>query len=262
MLNLLDPCRPVTRSERERNDARIIGVEPTHAEIKVKGKIPSHTRTFTFDRTFDVDASQEALFDSAVAPVVDEALRGYSCTVFAYGQTGTGKTYTMEGAKNEDGSLRADSEDAGIIVRAVRRVFAALEASGCEHAVKISFLEIYNEVGEERRCSQPACKSAPLRPPVIFACVCARAFVSYCSASTTSSGLTRRPSWTWRLQARAAAAPRRPPSHPCRAGAVAAVQRASRSRGCCLGRCPVAARGYHLRQPRCAGSSRARGTAS
>jgi hypothetical protein len=101
---------------------------------------------FTFDRAFDVDASQSALFDSAVAPVVDEVLRGYSCTVFAYGQTGTGKTYTMEGTKNEDGSLRADSEEAGIIVRAVRRVFDALTASGCEHHVKISFLEIYNEV--------------------------------------------------------------------------------------------------------------------
>jgi len=38
-----------------------------------------------------------------------------------YGQTGTGKTYTMEGLKDEDGALRTEGPDCGIIVRAVRR---------------------------------------------------------------------------------------------------------------------------------------------
>jgi len=64
----------------------------------------------------------------------------------SYGQTGTGKTYTMEGYKNEAGELQMDSPDAGIIVRAVRRVFNALERMPSDSHVKISFLEIYNEV--------------------------------------------------------------------------------------------------------------------
>ena len=64
-----------------------------------------HHRRFTFDKVFDSDADQARVFDHAVAPVIDEVLEGFSCTVFAYGQTGTGKTYTMEGPKAEDGSL-------------------------------------------------------------------------------------------------------------------------------------------------------------
>lgn len=42
-------------------------------------------RRFTFDRTFDGNSTQEALFESSVAPIVDEVLRGFSCTLFCYG---------------------------------------------------------------------------------------------------------------------------------------------------------------------------------
>lgn len=51
----------------------------------------------------------------------------------------------MEGVRKEDGSLDAESPNSGIIARAVRRVFETLAASGCEHVVKISYLQIYNE---------------------------------------------------------------------------------------------------------------------
>lgn len=40
---------------------------------------------------------QKDLFDQAIVPIVNEVLEGYNCTIFAYGQTGTGKTYSMEG---------------------------------------------------------------------------------------------------------------------------------------------------------------------
>ena len=49
-----------------------------------------------FDRVFQ-PASQAEVFDSVAAPLVNAALRGTNVTIFAYGQTGTGKTYTMEG---------------------------------------------------------------------------------------------------------------------------------------------------------------------
>jgi len=135
--------RPRSRAEVEGKDGKVVLALPREAEVKVKPGTPAEKR-FTFDKVFD-DAPQAALFDAVVAPVVDQAVAGYSCTVFAYGQTGTGKTYTMEGAKREDGSLMPDAESAGIVTRAVRRIFAALAAGRAEWIVKISFLEIYNE---------------------------------------------------------------------------------------------------------------------
>ena len=128
----------------ERNE--IIATQPGAKSVGIAAN-----KRFTFDRVYDVNSTQEALFETSVAPVVDEVLAGFSCTVFAYGQTGTGKTFTMEGVKREDGSLDADSPSAGIIARAVRRVFNTLESTGAESTVKISFMEIYNEVRSRER---------------------------------------------------------------------------------------------------------------
>ena len=125
-------------------------VEPTPTTLASMGiaNKAALSKTFTYDKAFDERTSQESLFATSVAPVVDEVMRGFSCTVFAYGQTGTGKTYTMEGPKKSDGTIDTEGIDAGIIPRAVRRIFAALPAqgeSGCDWVVKVSFLEIYNE---------------------------------------------------------------------------------------------------------------------
>lgn len=71
---------------------------------------------------------------------------GYNCTVFAYGQTGTGKTHTMEGDRSEEHyESYIDDPGAGIIPRALHQLFEKLEASGNEFSVRVSFLEIYNE---------------------------------------------------------------------------------------------------------------------
>lgn len=50
-------------------------------------------------QVFGPTSQQKELFDEAVSPIVNEVLEGYNCTIFAYGQTGTGKTYTMEGGR-------------------------------------------------------------------------------------------------------------------------------------------------------------------
>lgn len=70
-------------------------------------------------------------------------LAGYNCTIFAYGQTGTGKTYTMSGDMKESHGTYA--ETAGIIPRALYNLFSHLESEGGEYTVKCSFLELYNE---------------------------------------------------------------------------------------------------------------------
>lgn len=97
-----------------------------------------------FDKVFGPKSRQQDVFNHAVVPLVGEVLDGYNCTIFAYGQTGTGKTYTMEGGggKTHDGVLPSD---AGVIPRAVKRIFDILEAQNAEYSMKVSFLELYNE---------------------------------------------------------------------------------------------------------------------
>lgn len=63
-----------------------------------------------------------------VAPIVKEVLLGYSCTVFAYGQTGTGKTHTMEGSRMDECSSISDNPDAGIIPRTLDHLFQVQES--------------------------------------------------------------------------------------------------------------------------------------
>jgi len=106
------------------------------------------SRTFRFDRVFGPDATQQKLYDQAVAPIVDEVLEGFNCTIFAYGQTGTGKTYTMEGGARGQGTagVGALSAEAGVIPRAIQQVFDAIDANEvADSSVKVSFMEIYNE---------------------------------------------------------------------------------------------------------------------
>src|SRR6266498_5567256 len=68
---------------------------------------------------------------------------GFNCTIFAYGQTGTGKTYTMSGDMNTNAGML--SEEAGIIPRTLHALFNKLELNDVENSVKCSFIELYNE---------------------------------------------------------------------------------------------------------------------
>lgn len=70
-------------------------------------------------------------------------LAGYNCTIFAYGQTGTGKTYTMSGDMEETMGMLSD--EAGIIPRVLQQLFNKLERDDTENCVKCSFIELYNE---------------------------------------------------------------------------------------------------------------------
>ena len=101
-------------------------------------------RTYHFDKIFAPDTTQQRLYDCAVAPIVDEVLQGFNCTIFAYGQTGTGKTHTMTGDIGDSAHM---SDGAGVIPRAVAQIFNYLESIGgsSEYTVKCCFLELYNE---------------------------------------------------------------------------------------------------------------------
>ena len=85
-------------------------------------------------------SSQQEVFTKTVAPLVTAVMHGYQSTAFAYGQTGTGKTYTMIGDPSAE-------ENMGVIPRAARHIFSLLEdgARFEAHRVTVQFLEIYNE---------------------------------------------------------------------------------------------------------------------
>lgn len=97
--------------------------------------------SFTFDRVFPMNSRQADIFDFSIRPTVDDILNGYNGTVFAYGQTGAGKSYTMMGTDMED------EEGRGVIPRIVEQIFASIQASPntMEYMVKVSYMEIYME---------------------------------------------------------------------------------------------------------------------
>lgn len=107
-------------------------------------------KTYNFDQVFGAESDQETIFDAVGKSYIQEMLEGYNCTVFAYGQTGTGKTYTMSGDINILGDLESQDkillgEHAGIIPRVLVDLFKQLSQETDEYSVKISFLELYNE---------------------------------------------------------------------------------------------------------------------
>ena len=78
---------------------------------------------FTFDHVYDDESSQEEIYKNTARLSVCSALEGYNATIFAYGQTGTGKTYTMEGFK-----YSLVDESRGIIPRAIEDIFKYIES--------------------------------------------------------------------------------------------------------------------------------------
>jgi len=98
------------------------------------------SKTFAFDAVFSEESSQRHIYDVCAAPVVQSVLEGYNGTIFAYGQTGAGKTHTMEGV-NEPESLK------GIIPNAFEHIFdhIALNGSKDKYLVRASYFEIYKE---------------------------------------------------------------------------------------------------------------------
>ncbi|KAL2629027.1 hypothetical protein R1flu_013713 [Riccia fluitans] len=139
-------CRPFSEEELKSNAPQVISCYDHRREVTVCQNIASKQidRTFTFDKVFGPSSQQKDLYDQAVVPIVHEVLDGFNCTIFAYGQTGTGKTYTMEGGgrKAKNGEL---PPEAGVIPRAVQQIFDTLESQHAEYSVKVTFLELYNE---------------------------------------------------------------------------------------------------------------------
>ncbi|KAE9130862.1 hypothetical protein PF010_g3696 [Phytophthora fragariae] len=111
-------------------------------ESSTPGAYGSHV--FSFDHVYDQQCTQSTVYENTAKAVVESSLEGYNATIFAYGQTGTGKTYTMEGFNSGSGSV----EERGIIPRAIEQIFCHIQANvsaRCRFLVRASYLQIYNE---------------------------------------------------------------------------------------------------------------------
>ena len=100
-------------------------------------EITKATQTkFEFDYVFDEETQQEDIYHFTTENLIESVMEGYHGTVFAYGATGSGKTYTMVG----------DNLNHGIMIRALNDLFNALsEVKDKEYNVNISYIEVYNE---------------------------------------------------------------------------------------------------------------------
>lgn len=111
---------------------------------------PAKKSSFTFDQVHAPETTQYELYNGTAAPLVSRFVEGFNCTILAYGQTSSGKTYSMTGV-----DLDADPNDStngmGIIPRAVSSIFALADETKRERvgawqwSIKASFIEIYNE---------------------------------------------------------------------------------------------------------------------
>ncbi|KEP67254.1 UNVERIFIED_CONTAM: kinesin-related protein 3A, putative [Hammondia hammondi] len=97
--------------------------------------------TFYFDGIFTMETPQETVFQTVAVPVLEGLMNGINGTIFAYGQTGTGKTFTITGG--------AESYiDRGIIPRALSYIFSRMKRNGLvQYSVAISYLEVYQDKG-------------------------------------------------------------------------------------------------------------------
>ena len=101
-------------------------------------------QNFTFDHVYDELSTQEFVYENTAKHSVLSVLEGYNATILAYGQTGTGKTYTMEGFKYSAGDPQR-----GIVPRSMEEIFRFIQMQSSQNTtfmVRASYLQIYNEV--------------------------------------------------------------------------------------------------------------------
>ncbi|KAL0209050.1 hypothetical protein P9112_011637 [Eukaryota sp. TZLM1-RC] len=146
--DLCEPFKNIVRINQDRSSVTLLS--PTGVS----------EREFRFDSVFDSSADQEDVYVASSSEVVMSALNGYNGAILAYGQTGTGKTFTIFGPgsdweRPEERKTRKPAPDepspfsqCGIVPRAILQLFDYIEehSENVEFRVNVSFLQIYMEV--------------------------------------------------------------------------------------------------------------------
>ncbi|KAF6780365.1 hypothetical protein AHF37_00134 [Paragonimus kellicotti] len=125
--------RPLNQLERMKSSAICVSF-PTPNSVAIGGK------NYTFDVVLTPSTTQAEVYEKSANSIVLSVLNGYNGTIFAYGQTASGKTYTMEGRIK-------DAEHKGIIPRIIEDIFLHIEKmdENLEFLIKVSYFELYME---------------------------------------------------------------------------------------------------------------------
>ncbi|KAL3631652.1 Kinesin-like protein KIN-14S [Castilleja foliolosa] len=129
-------CRPLKHDDIAKEASSVVDFDTSQEnELHIIGS-DSSRKQFKFDHVFGPEDNQEAVFVQTL-PIVTSVLDGYNVCIFAYGQTGTGKTYTMEGTP----------EDRGVNYRTLEELFRISNdrSSIIKYELFVSMLEVYNE---------------------------------------------------------------------------------------------------------------------
>lgn len=112
------------------------------------------SKSFNFDRVFDSNETTKDVYEEIAVPIIDSAIQGYNGTIFAYGQTASGKTYTMMGS----------GDYLGVIPRAIHDIFQKIEKfPDREFLLRVSYMEIYNETITDLLCDTRKMKPLIIR---------------------------------------------------------------------------------------------------
>ena len=137
-VNVICRFRPINDLERTSgNEQTCDFTSPT--SLTFHSSREKNVYRFNFDRIFPPSSTQQDIYDFGVKGIIDSVLDGYNGTVLAYGQTSSGKTYTMQGEMEEQAKQ-------GIIPRMISHVFKHIyKNEGTDFMIKVSMIEIYQE---------------------------------------------------------------------------------------------------------------------
>ncbi|KAL0395865.1 UNVERIFIED_CONTAM: Kinesin-like protein KIN-8B [Sesamum calycinum] len=138
-------CRPLTERERGRDIVRVhnakevLVLDPDLSKDYLE-RVQNRTkeRRYTFDYAFDPNCSNLDVYTRSIRSTIVGVVQGLNATIFAYGSTGSGKTYTMVGTQ----------DDPGLMVLSLNTIFHLIEKDNSfdDFEVTCSYLEVYNEV--------------------------------------------------------------------------------------------------------------------
>ncbi|KAK7197407.1 OSM3-like kinesin [Novymonas esmeraldas] len=140
-IKVLVRCRPLSEKEKAAGHKTCVDLDMALNTVTVKNIIGEPDR-WTFDAVINNSFSQQDIFTQFIMPLTESVLGGFNATVFAYGQSGSGKTHTMTGVMGDD-------TFEGVVPRCVKHIFSSVkklkeEAPGTTVSMYVSFLELYN----------------------------------------------------------------------------------------------------------------------
>lgn len=146
-LSVIVKCRPLTKRELQRNrnivrvtnNKEVLVLDPDLSKDYLD-RMQNRTKEkkYMFDYAFGPNSKNLDVYETSIASTIAGVIHGLNATVFAYGSTGSGKTYTMVGARN----------DPGLMVLSLNTIFDLIkqDKSSDDFEVNCSYLEVYNEV--------------------------------------------------------------------------------------------------------------------